>query len=238
MEDKKSKFSREALGGIYRDLRGSIDDLVGGKQDVKGEGDTTQGSDRVKSRELINSRKQGTDKFFSYLLPAIGSFAVLRFSLTFFAFLNYLPNPPAKASQIALANNYSDPNKQFIFTELDKRRAELEKKRDRLESREREVVEQEQELAVNLSELRQLTQKLRDDRTKKGIERDAQLEQLANVYVSMKPEEAARLLGQLDNMIALDLIKKMPEKRIGQLLSLMEPERALLMTKMLTGGRQ
>jgi flagellar motility protein MotE (MotC chaperone) len=224
MSENRSKFSRESLGGLYKELRSSLNNIVG---------PTKIEHELLPPSELLRSR---SDRLITYILPLIGGFVCLRFILTVIAFLNYAPTPTAKASQNFGAIKFSDPAKQFIATELDKRRAELEKKKESIDERQREVSEKEQELAIKLSELRQLTQKLRDERTKKGVERDAQLEQLANVYVSMKPEEAARLLGQLDNMIALDLIKKMPEKRIGQLLSLMEPERALLMTKMLTGN--
>ena len=59
---------------------------------------------------------------------------------------------------------------------------------------------------------------------------------LANVYGSMNPQEAATLIEKLDSQIALGLITRMPEKRIGQILALMSPEKALTMTKMLSNG--
>ena len=42
-------------------------------------------------------------------------------------------------------------------------------------------------------------------------------------------------MEQLDVTIALSLIERMPEKRIGQILALMSPERALSITRMLSG---
>ena len=51
----------------------------------------------------------------------------------------------------------------------------------------------------------------------------------------MNPQEAAQLIEQLDVTIALGLIEKMPEKRIGQILATMKPEKALALTKLLSG---
>ncbi len=51
----------------------------------------------------------------------------------------------------------------------------------------------------------------------------------------MNPKEASLLIEQLDITIALGLLERMPEKRIGQILSLMSPDRALTITRMLSG---
>jgi flagellar motility protein MotE (MotC chaperone) len=45
-------------------------------------------------------------------------------------------------------------------------------------------------------------------------------------------------MEQLDVQIALSLIERMPEKKIGQILALMSKERALTLTKMLSGKAQ
>jgi flagellar motility protein MotE (MotC chaperone) len=50
----------------------------------------------------------------------------------------------------------------------------------------------------------------------------------------MNPPEAAHLLEQLDVQVALSLIERMPEKRIGQILSLMNAQRALELTNLLS----
>ena len=60
-----------------------------------------------------------------------------------------------------------------------------------------------------------------------------QVEQLAKIYSAMSPEESAKLMEELDITIALELMSKMSEKRIGQILSLMDKEKALKMSKML-----
>lgn len=125
-----------------------------------------------------------------------------------------------------------------ILTSLDSRRAELEERAKAQEAKAQELSNQEKEIAQKLMELKSLSQRLGDDRTKSDVKRTAQIEQLANVYGSMGPAEAAALIEQLDISISLDLISKMPEKRIGQILSLMSKDKALEITKLLSSSRK
>lgn len=122
-----------------------------------------------------------------------------------------------------------------VLTALDERRKELEERNNRMDQRERDIELRDRELAVRLTQLRELTEKLRVEREKDEKKSNSQLDQLANVYGSMNPPEAAQLIQQLDVTIALALIERMPEKRIGQILGLMTPDKALAITRMLSG---
>jgi len=121
-----------------------------------------------------------------------------------------------------------------ILTSLDGRRVELEERSSRLDKRENELVAKERELAIRLTELKDLTEKLKIEREKGDKQRGAQLDQLANVYGSMNPPEAAHLLEQLDIQVALSLVERMPEKRMAQILALMNAQRALELTNLLS----
>jgi flagellar motility protein MotE (MotC chaperone) len=121
-----------------------------------------------------------------------------------------------------------------ILTSLDHRRAELEERTNRLEQRELEFTVRDRDLALKLTELKELSERLKLERQKGEKQRDVQLDQLANVYGSMNPPEAAHLLEQLDIQIAQALIERMPEKRIGQILALMNAQRALELTNRLS----
>jgi flagellar motility protein MotE (MotC chaperone) len=121
-----------------------------------------------------------------------------------------------------------------ILTALDQRRSELEERSGRLEQREHEFATRDRDLAARLSELKELSERLKLEREKGEKQRNVQLDQLANVYGSMNPPEAAHLLEQLDINIAHSLIQRMPEKRIGQILALMNADRALELTNRLS----
>ena len=124
-----------------------------------------------------------------------------------------------------------------VLTALDARRVQLEERATRLEQRESESATRDRDLAVKLTELKDLTERLKAEREKGDKQRDTQLDQLANVYGSMNPPEAAHLLEQLDIQVALSLVERMPEKRMGQILSLMSAQRALELTNLLSKRR-
>ena len=121
-----------------------------------------------------------------------------------------------------------------VLKGLDARRVELEERRKRIEKREQEFASQEREFVVRLTDLKELTERLKLEREKSDKKRNTQLDQLANVYGSMNPPEAAHLLEQLDIHVALSLVERMPEKRIGQILALMDASRALELTNLLS----
>lgn len=165
------------------------------------------------------------------------TFGMLKAGLDIAEGMGFEEVPNAQASVAAMPRE-SGPNwskeEVKVLTALDHRRAELEERSSRLDDREMELGARDQALAVKLVELKELTDRLRTDRDRSDKQKNGQLDQLANVYGSMNPPEAAQLLGQLDVTVALSLIERMPEKRIGQILALMSPERALKITNLLS----
>lgn len=163
----------------------------------------------------------------------IGEASVAQASITQPASIKAMP---LQAQQLQAQGFSRDEIK--VLTALDGRRAELEERSRRLDDREQDIARRDREFAARMTQLREMTERLANDRDKDDKKRNGQLEQLANVYGSMNPPEAATLIEQLDVTIALALLERMPEKRIGQILSLMSPERALAITKMLSGKIQ
>jgi len=121
-----------------------------------------------------------------------------------------------------------------ILTQLDSRRVELEKRRDALDRREQEVKNQAQALVERLAELRGLTSKLQEFRKEREHKQEGRMAQLANVYGGMDSAEASNLISRLEDPIALELLERMPEKRMGQILGFMEKGRAVDLTRLLT----
>ncbi len=136
------------------------------------------------------------------------------------------------------ANKTWDEADKHLLSGLDDRRVELEKRRSALDDRENELDQQSRIIAERIAELRTLTAKLSESRKEKDHRYEARLEQLARVYSSMAPNEAAGLIAKIDEDIALSLLQRMPGKRMGQILGLMSPDRAVALTKSLTNKQQ
>lgn len=184
------------------------------------------------------TRHRGTTVAFG-MICVLGA---LKLALSGVEALGVLEVRPAMASMSAEQSHgtfgpgYSREEVRLLQS-LDARRVELEEQSKKLEAKGRELDVRDREFTVRAAQLKDLADKLKVDREHTEKKRDVQIEQLANVYSSMGPQEAAQLLEQLDVVIALPLIERMPEKKIGQILGLMGRERALTLTKMLSASR-
>jgi len=167
--------------------------------------------------------------------------AAFKTALSAMEAVGFATASPVQAAMVSAPASPRLPTEAFsreeikVLTSLDARRAELEERSRKIEERSRDLDTRDREFVSRLTELRELNDKLGAERDRSQRKRSSQLEQLANVYGSMNPSEAAKLIEQLDVAIALGLIEKMPEKRIGQILAMMSPERALALTRLLSG---
>lgn len=121
-----------------------------------------------------------------------------------------------------------------VLMQLDQRRVELERRRVVLDEKEKELIAQAKLVTEKITELKSLTNKLAAMRTEKDSKYSARLDQLASVYGAMAPNEASGLIAKLDEEVALGLLERMPEKRMAQILGVMEQSRAIELTKLLT----
>lgn len=200
----------------------------------------TKKDDSTGSKRSFVTFARGADSYRGQVVAAcvIALFCCAKVTVSALEASGIASVAPAEATAVARTISPSTPQwskeEVKILTALDRRRSELEERAGRLEQREHEFASRDRDLAARLTELKEITERLKLDREKSEKQRDVQLDQLANVYGSMNPPEAAHLLEQLDVGIALSLIQRMPEKRIGQILSLMSAARALELTNRLS----
>ena len=255
---KKNSLSREQAMELYDDLEKAMGSLIGEKPiaaaarmtpppraqaayqqkkqaHVEAANNGPSFSSLLQMPKTMQNGKQGAVTFLVVLgllkiatacIDASGIMGVAPAQ----ASLNMAPVAPVQNSLIR-----GSAEEKKILTALDDRRVSLEERARKLDQQQKDLERRDQESAGRLTELREMTNLLKLDRDKGEKKRSTQIEQLANVYGSMDPKEAASLIEQLDFTIALGLLQKMPEKRIAQILALMTPERALAITKMLSG---
>jgi flagellar motility protein MotE (MotC chaperone) len=128
----------------------------------------------------------------------------------------------------------SNEAEKQILVELDRRRVELDTRKTQLEKRETELALQSQAVAERIAELRGLVSQVGDLKKERDHVKESRLEQLSSVYGAMAPNEAAPLFQKLDNEISLALLERLPGKRVGQILALMDNDRAIELTKLLS----
>lgn len=112
-----------------------------------------------------------------------------------------------------------------------KREEELKKEEEKLMALKKEVEEKIRKYSDILTRIESLNANI-----DKKIEsfKDNNINQLAKLYSSMSPKNAAQRLAQLDDETAAKIIMKMSQKNASEILSSMEVAKAASITKYLT----
>ena len=121
----------------------------------------------------------------------------------------------------------------------------LSDRRKELDARERDIALQgrlleatERRVETRIDELKEIEARIE---TLFGVHDEAQEQQMASLvimYQSMKPKDAARILGQLDMDILIQVVRGMSERKMAPILAAMDPVAAQELTvELATGGQ-
>lgn len=138
----------------------------------------------------------------------------------------------AETPQMKQERVFTDTEVQLL-TELDQQRVELERRAQALELREKLVDLMEQRLNGRVAELEQLKGQLEGQLGSMSGKDDKELNQLAAIYGAMKPASAATVLNRLDNLIVMDVLNRMPPKKSGKLMEVLDPAKARFLSEMM-----
>lgn len=232
----EKRMTRSEVTELYKDVHSAMKQIKGAKEgENSGASENLQEKDsRFDHRKLNTTSDIGQKTAIGFVILLVA----LRLGISGLEYSGLAKSSNANATMkniTAVQPAPAYPKESIeILSALDARRTELDVRATKLEERAEDLDARDREFSVKIAQLRELTQKLKMERDLNQKKRGLQIDQLANVYGSMEPSEAAKLIDQLDITISLDLLKRMPEKRIAQILSLMSPERALTVTRMLS----
>ena len=125
-----------------------------------------------------------------------------------------------------------------LLQRLVERREALERRADNLDQREALLAATEARIADKMSELKALQGLIESLLVQHDEQEEAQMQSLVKIYESMKPKEAARIFGELDMVVLLDVIGRMKERKSAPILAKMNPERAKAVTLELAQRRE
>lgn len=122
-----------------------------------------------------------------------------------------------------------------VPTEEQLRAKDYEDRKIAIEQKEIQLLKEEQEINFKKDSLFFVKQELdmligqREGNEKK------RLEKLAKVYESMRPEDAAPIISQLEDQTIVEIFLQMDDRRVSRILGLMPIERATEITQRLSG---
>jgi flagellar motility protein MotE (MotC chaperone) len=113
-----------------------------------------------------------------------------------------------------------------ILGALGRRRAELDSRARALAEREALLEAAEQRIAQKLEELRQIQASVAATLRHADEQDEARRKSLVRIFEGMKPQEAARILEQMELAQLVELIERMKERSASPILGQMHPVRA------------
>jgi flagellar motility protein MotE (MotC chaperone) len=151
---------------------------------------------------------------------------------------------PTEAKRIDRIEEGATAKKEFSDEEINHFSKLNERKRE-LDAREEELSRVESELAIQKSELEKRMTEL--DSTRKQISGildekvkadDKKVDVLVQVYTSMKPQQAAKILETMDEDLAVEILGRMKRKPAAEVLNLLKPEKAQVLSEKYSGYKK
>ena len=130
-----------------------------------------------------------------------------------------------------------DPVTRFTDEELDllqdlsKRREELIAREGEIDSRSRLLDAAEARIDTRINELQEIRASIEALVRQYDKQEQAELESVVKIYETMKPKDAARILGELELTTLLGIMERMKERKTAPILAAMQPERAREVTE-------
>ena len=146
----------------------------------------------------------------------------------------------------SLAQIFEVPERYSLTVE-ERRRLELEDWQKRLDEKERGVLDRQTGLEALSDDLGRRSQALEAqerllsaasaDREERSADEDEQrlIDQVAKTYQDMSARNAAQIVEQLREKLAVDLLRKLPVDARASILGKMKPQRAARLTELMSG---
>lgn len=113
-----------------------------------------------------------------------------------------------------------------VLRELSARREELNRRERNIEMRSGLLKAAEKRVEEKIAELKAIQETIQVELKKKDEKQEAKMRSLVKIYEKMKAKDAARIFGQLDIDILLDVIDRMKEAKSAPILAAMSSSRA------------
>lgn len=122
-----------------------------------------------------------------------------------------------------------------VYEALRNKRLELEKKERRLARLEEDLQKQKIEIEKQLKELTEIRRNISSKLDKRVTADQESVNKLVGVYSNMKPQNAAVIISQLDEELAVKVLGKMKKQNAAAILNYVEPKKAQTLSEKYAG---
>jgi flagellar motility protein MotE (MotC chaperone) len=117
---------------------------------------------------------------------------------------------------------------------LEKKEMDLKRREQRLQEQEQHLLQMQMEVEQKMQELIAIQKEIQVYRNEKAESKSANIRSLAQIYGSMKPKEAAKLLENMEEKLVVAVISTMKSSEAAEILSAMDFKKAAKTSEALT----
>ena len=130
----------------------------------------------------------------------------------------------------------ASPSEKAILERLGERRDELQQRAREMETRQRMLDEAERRVESRVDELRSQDAKRQAGASDSRTAEASGFKNLATMYETMKPKEAARVFERLPHDVLIPVVRQTSPRKMAEILAAMSPETAEKLTVALARG--
>ncbi len=146
--------------------------------------------------------------------------------------------PVGSASELKADADQLTMKNANIYKALKDKRRELEKKERRLAQLEEDLQKQKEEIEKQLKEMQEMRTNISTKLDRKVAADQESIDKLVGVYSNMKPKNAALIISQIDDDLAVKVLGKMKKQSAAEILNFVEPKKAQFLSEKFTGLKQ
>jgi flagellar motility protein MotE (MotC chaperone) len=121
-----------------------------------------------------------------------------------------------------------------VLSYLEQKEMELKRKERNLQEQEQHLLEMQKEVEQKLQELIAVQKDIQNFRNEKAENKNASVRSLAQIYGSMKPKEAAKLLENMDEKLVVSIVSTLKANEAGEIFAVMDSKKAAKISEALT----
>ena len=176
------------------------------------------------------------------MAPEVRGLPLWGVTLLFLWVLPFFPTPSFSQQNKAAPEKDAAPEAkarllQELDRQIDEKRKVLAREEESLGSLKKALEAAKLELLKEKDKLEELRARVEADLGKRGKAGEERLDQVAKVYGSMKPKEAASALEKMDEEMAVGILGKLPTKTVGKIFDLMNKDSVRKFTSRMQQGR-
>jgi len=146
---------------------------------------------------------------------------------------NLTDKPPPEPEPVKTAKCSSTSSAE-VFSYLEQKEMELKRKERNLQEQEQHLLEMQKEVEQKLQELIVVQKDIQNFRTEKAENKTAGVRSLAQIYGSMKPKEAAKLLENMDEKLVVSVVSTLKSNEAADIFAVMDSKKAAKISEALT----